>query len=162
MYEGRRMARIVDVADVPPRRRFLEVVACGAASSAWLASGCSGADQPAEPAQFGDVSAGNLSDLPVGALQPIAGQPAVIGRDDRGVYAMTLTCTHQGCTIAPSGTGAAAMLRCPCHGSQFDRDGGVTHGPASSPLVHFAVSIATGGDITVHGGTRVDAATRAS
>lgn len=83
-----------------------------------------------------------------------------IGRDAGGVYAETTTCTHLGCQIAPSGTGASAILACPCHGSQFDRNGGVLRGPASAPLTHFAVEIDMSGNITIHGGTQVSAATR--
>ena len=149
-----------EASERPTRRKFLVIVAAGAAVPAIAVSGCSGGGTGAEPEPFGDVSAGNVNTLAVGALQIVQGAPAVLGRDDAGVYAMTITCTHAGCPVSASGTGVDAQLFCPCHGSQFDRNGNVQRGPAASPLAHFAVSIDASGNITVHGGTRVDAGVR--
>lgn len=78
-------------------------------------------------------------------------------RDALGIYAMTAICTHQGCTIAEGGSAFA----CPCHGSQYDLNGGNTLGPAVSPLVHFAVTEATpGGALVVNTASTVAASTR--
>jgi Rieske Fe-S protein len=52
------------------------------------------------------------------------------------------------------------QIVCGCHQSIFDLNGNVVQGPASSPLTHFAVSVAVDGTITVHGGQKVSAATR--
>jgi Rieske Fe-S protein len=139
------------------RRFFLKVIASMPLAGAVL--GC-GADDSGEPAAFGDISAGNVADVPVGTLRRIDSQPAVIARDANGLYAMTITCTHRGCDVTAVGSGDAAALDCPCHGSRFDRNGSVIRGPASSPLAHFAVELDPSGSITVHGGTRVDAAAR--
>lgn len=136
------------------RRRFLEIVGGAAAASLCACSG------PAAPAPIGDVAAGAVSALPVGTLAPVDGEPVCIARDTGGVYAMTLTCTHQGCNIASGGTVSAALIQCPCHGSRFDANGNVLAGPASAPLVHYAVSVDTAGNLTIHGGTEVSAATR--
>jgi Rieske Fe-S protein len=135
-----------------PRRTFLKLLA-----SAPLMA-CTG-NSPS-PASFGDVSAGNVKNLPVGALQVVSGQPVIIGRDSGGLYAVTITCTHQGCDVAPNGSGTSATLRCPCHGSQFDRNGAVIRGPAGSPLAHFAVEVDGAGNVTIHGGTEVEASVR--
>jgi cytochrome b6-f complex iron-sulfur subunit len=137
------------------RRRFLEMV--GGACAASLA-GCSSGS--ASPAPIGDVPAGNASALTVGTLVPVASEPVCIGRDAGGIYAMTLTCTHQGCDIGNGGTVSFAMIRCPCHGSQFDANGNVVNGPAETPLVHYAVSQDTAGNLTIHGGTEVSESTR--
>ncbi len=83
-----------------------------------------------------------------------------IGRDAGGLYAVTSTCTHKGCDVTAEGAGANVSLFCPCHGSRFDRNGGVTQGPASAPLAHFAVEVDVTGDVSVHGDIQVDAATR--
>lgn len=65
-------------------------------------------------------------------------------RDATGIYAMTAICTHQGCTVGlPAGT----SITCPCHGSQYDLNGGNLIGPAALPLVHFAVTEATPGGL---------------
>lgn len=132
------------------RRRFLVMGAAAVATGA-----CSGGSgEP--PAQVGDVAAGSVADLPSGALREVGTKPVCIGRDQGGVYAMTLTCTHAGCTAGVINERVA----CPCHGSNFDRNGNVTTGPASSPLQHFAVSVDASGNLTIHGSTDVDAATR--
>jgi len=135
------------------RRHFLAVVAGAAAACA-----CGGAN--GSPAVFGDVSAGNVKDVAVGSLALVGSEPVMLGRDSSGLYAMTNTCTHQGCDAEPFGSGASATVRCPCHGSEFDRNGAVVHGPASSPLTHFAVELDSAGNITIHGGTRVGADVR--
>ncbi len=140
-----------------PRRHFLQVlVATAALPRAMSACSSSGAG----PEAFGDVSGGTVAALPVGSLRIVAGVSAAIGRDARGIYAMTLTCTHQACDIAEHGTVSPAGISCACHGSTFDVNGAVTAGPATAPLVHFAVSADTAGNVTVHGGQQVDAATR--
>ena len=132
-------------ASTDSRRKFLKVFAAGAGSSA-----CSGSEEGSGPEMFGDVDAGNVSALAVGALRAVPGVPVAIGRDADGVYAMTLTCTHQGCDIEASGTVAPSGIACSCHGSRFDRNGQVVNGPATSRLAHFAVDVDMDGAITVH------------
>ena len=56
--------------------------------------------------------------------------PALLIRNDKGFTAISLVCTHLGCTVESQVDG----LTCPCHGSRFDRGGKVTRGPASRPL----------------------------
>lgn len=75
---------------------------------------------------------------------------------------MTTTCTHQGCDMTRSGSVSTNGLRCTCHGSTFDANGGVTGGPADSPLSHFAVDIDEQGAITVHTDNVVGALDRTS
>jgi Rieske Fe-S protein len=110
--------------------------------------------------QPGDLAAGNASALTVGALNAIPNSTVAIGCDAMGVYALTLVCTHQGCTAAPAGTTGARQINCPCHGSQFDRNGAVIRGPAGRPLVHFAVTIDASGAIVVHSNMQVAATVR--
>jgi Rieske Fe-S protein len=108
----------------------------------------------------GDLAAGNVSGLPVGALNAIPGKTVAIGRDSLGLYALTLVCTHQGCTAAPAGATGARQINCPCHGSQYDSNGNVIRGPAPRPLVHFAVTVDAAGNIVVHTNTQVAATVR--
>lgn len=50
-------------------------------------------------------------------------------RDDQGsLHAVSATCTHMGCTLRWNT--AERSWDCPCHGSRFDADGKVLHGPA--------------------------------
>jgi Rieske Fe-S protein len=124
------------------RRTFLKIVA----ASPLLACSKSGA-----PASFGQVSAGNVSSTRVDTLTVVPDAPAILGRDTDGLYAMTITCTHEGCDVTPTGT----TLYCPCHGSRFDSNGNVQNGPANAPLVHFAVTVDAAGNITVDGTMQV-------
>lgn len=142
--------------DGPSRRRFLRLV--GAGSTLGLPA-CS-SDSPAGPAAFGDASAGNVAALALGALQAVPDAPAYVGLDARGVYAMTSTCTHEGCDMLSQGLIEKTSVFCACHGSRFDLNGAVTRGPAQAPLTHFAVEIDAAGNILVHGGVRVGADVR--
>jgi len=45
-------------------------------------------------------------------------------------------CTHNGCTV---GTAGPEGFLCPCHESEYDRQGRVTEGPAKLPLRHLLV-----------------------
>jgi len=111
------------------------------------------------PLPAGQVAAGNVSTLSVGAVVALPGASFVIARDANGLYAVSRVCTHQGCTVAVV-PGAAAIFNCPCHGSQFDVNGNVLRGPAARPLPHYAVAVDAAGNIVVDTTTRVTAATR--
>ena len=54
-----------------------------------------------------------------------------------GFYAISSVCTHLGCNVKHGGKGFA----CPCHGSEFDENGRVVHGPAPKPLAWYALSL---------------------
>lgn len=58
------------------------------------------------------------------------GRSVAVFRDDEGVYAVSLICTHLGCITKAT----AAGFECPCHGSRFGPDGQVTKGPAPQAL----------------------------
>jgi Rieske Fe-S protein len=75
------------------------------------------------------------SELPVGVGRIIkeGGHKLAVYRDEAGrLHRVSAICTHQGCQVAfnPS----ELSWDCPCHGSRFDVDGRVLHGPALSPL----------------------------
>ncbi|MEM9535043.1 MAG: FAD-dependent oxidoreductase [Cyanobacteria bacterium P01_A01_bin.3] len=55
---------------------------------------------------------------------------------------MSLTCTHQGCTVQAGDDGC---FHCPCHGAVFDADGKVVSGPAQRDLERFE-AVSTEGD----------------
>lgn len=50
--------------------------------------------------------------------------------------ALSLTCTHQGCTVHPNADGE---FHCPCHGAVYDKHGKVLRGPAKRDLPRFKV-----------------------
>jgi Rieske Fe-S protein len=48
--------------------------------------------------------------------------------------ALSMECTHQQCEVASP---VGGVLVCPCHGSEFNVQGAVLQGPASSPLKRY-------------------------
>lgn len=66
-----------------------------------------------------------------------------------------VTCSHLGCSIAFNKD--AKRFECPCHGSRFNLEGKVIHGPAIFPLSHLDVS-QNGSDLQVYGFTETGAA----
>ncbi len=54
-----------------------------------------------------------------------------------GFYCISSVCTHLGCSVKRGGPG----FECPCHGSQFDENGQVVHGPAPKALAWYSLSL---------------------
>lgn len=65
-----------------------------------------------------------------------------VRKTDRGVEALSSRCTHLGCTVRYDQ--ATRRFPCPCHGSLFDIDGHVLHGPAERPLERYPVQVING------------------
>jgi nitrite reductase/ring-hydroxylating ferredoxin subunit len=66
-------------------------------------------------------------------------------RDAGGLYALTARCPHQGFTTRVQGNDFV----CPRHGSLFSFDGAVLTGPATMPLVHYAMCTLPSGNVGV-------------
>ena len=75
------------------------------------------------------------ADVPVNGALVFQHERLALLRDGIGVYALSLVCTHLGCTVTVS----AGELVCPCHGSTFDRQGRVLKGPADRALRRLVV-----------------------
>lgn len=73
---------------------------------------------------------GPATNYPVGSRTPIPNVPALLIHTETGFSALSLACTHLGCTLEQTEAG----FTCPCHGSRFDVDGNVTHNPATKAL----------------------------
>jgi isorenieratene synthase len=63
-----------------------------------------------------------------------AGDRVYLAQD--GQKALSLTCTHQGCTVKPQADGS---FLCPCHGARYDAAGHVMSGPARRDLTPFKI-----------------------
>jgi Rieske Fe-S protein len=74
---------------------------------------------------------GSLRLLPDGWEDPVY----LLALDGGGFAAVSSVCTHRGCTVDLGGPG----LACPCHGSQYDREGRVMRGPANRALTRYPV-----------------------
>jgi cytochrome b6-f complex iron-sulfur subunit len=64
-----------------------------------------------------------------------------------GFYALSVTCTHLGCT--PNFLSAENKFKCPCHGSGFRITGVNFEGPAPRPLERTRIVLADDGQILV-------------
>jgi cytochrome b6-f complex iron-sulfur subunit len=95
-----------------------------------------------EPSRF---RIGRPEDFPPGARIAIDTKRVCIVREGAKVAAISTTCTHLGCIVAPSETG----FLCPCHGSHFDVDGNVTGGPAPKALSWYQISLTPNGELEV-------------
>lgn len=133
------------------RRGFLQVLGASA-----LVSCLHPAEKPT-----GRLQIGNVKDLDTaGSFKLSDAESVAVFRDDGGLYAMTLVCTHEQCDMRTYGKVTADQLTCNCHGSVFDPDGNVKNGPAEKPLDHYLVEVETNGDIFVNADKTVPAETR--
>jgi len=62
---------------------------------------------------------------------------AVSKQPDGSYLALLLQCTHQENQLNVSGDG----YTCSLHGSRFDKNGGVLHGPAEQPLQRYKTTV---------------------
>jgi nitrite reductase/ring-hydroxylating ferredoxin subunit len=83
---------------------------------------------------------GSLKVLPKGAPDPIY----VLALGNRRYAALSPICTHLGCTVEIE----EGRLVCPCHGSNYDREGRVLRGPAERPLGRYRAEL-TSDDVLV-------------
>jgi glycine/D-amino acid oxidase-like deaminating enzyme/nitrite reductase/ring-hydroxylating ferredoxin subunit len=97
---------------------------------------------PTRPAPEGFHQSGDTQSLVADVAEIAPGEGGVITRgnekiavwrDDHGdLHALSASCTHKGCTV--TWNNADRTWDCPCHGSMFEADGTVVHGPAREPL----------------------------
>ena len=89
------------------------------------------------------LNAGSVNDYPVNSVTPFRqGQLFLVRRNDGGFLAVSLKCSHLGCSIAWNE--AEKKFICPCHSSSFDINGDVLHPPAPRALDIFQISIENG------------------
>jgi glycine/D-amino acid oxidase-like deaminating enzyme/nitrite reductase/ring-hydroxylating ferredoxin subunit len=87
----------------------------------------SGADDKAKPRSVGSVRRGE------GAIVRKSGHSYAVYRSEQGTLRRwSAKCTHLGCPV--SWNSAEKTWDCSCHGSRFDRRGGVVTGPAIDDL----------------------------
>lgn len=61
--------------------------------------------------------------------------PVLVTIESGAPLAISLRCTHRGCTVEPGGT----ELECPCHGSRYTMEGKLLGGPAPRDLETYPV-----------------------
>src|SRR5438128_11983796 len=127
-----------------------------------------------DPPAFKPVGAlGFPSNYAVGSTTVLIDKRVVINRDQDGFYAISLICTHLGCTpryfpdatsdLVLAGTQIAKDpdtgqqatkanpalpgFKCPCHGSRYFRDAVKFFGPAQRPMDRVHLEVATVGKL---------------
>jgi cytochrome b6-f complex iron-sulfur subunit len=89
------------------------------------------------PAPKTEFDLGPAEDYPPGSRTILPDIPAILIHADSGFSALSLVCTHLGCTVETTADG----FDCPCHGSRFDTAGKVTYGPAVASLPTLRLEI---------------------
>jgi len=97
---------------------------------------------PTPPSEF-DI--GPATDYPLDSRTVLAYIPAIIIHDEKGLQAISLTCTHLGCLIEERNFG----YECPCHNSRYDPGGVVLRGPATKNLKTLRVEESEDGNLHV-------------
>jgi len=103
-------------------------------------------DFQTEPPAPTDFDLGLASDYPLGTHKVIPDVPALLIHDASGFSALSLVCTHLGCTVEEKAEG----FSCPCHGSRFDPQGEVTRGPANKPIIKLRVETTEDGHLHLY------------
>jgi cytochrome b6-f complex iron-sulfur subunit len=87
--------------------------------------------------------AGNVEDFAANSVTPDrVNKYFIIRTEDGGFLALSLTCSHLGCSVLWD-EGKKQFI-CPCHSSAFDRFGNVINSPAPAPLDYYPVVIEAG------------------
>ena len=88
-------------------------------------------------------TAGFVENIAPGSVTPFKnGQFYLVRMKDGGFLALSLVCTHLGCSIGFDSS--KDQFVCPCHSSVFDRKGNVMNPPAPRALDTFRVFIEQG------------------
>lgn len=89
------------------------------------------------PAPQTEYDLGPASEFPLNSRTVLSDPPVLVIHNENGFAALSLLCTHLGCTVTENRQG----FECPCHGSRFNEDGTVQNGPATKPLQSLQLQI---------------------
>ena len=95
---------------------------------------------PTPPSEF---NIGPAVDYPLNSRTILAHIPAILIHDDKDLRAISLACTHLGCTIEQRNFG----FECPCHSSRYDINGKLLKGPANRDLPKLRVAKSEDGNL---------------
>ena len=99
--------------------------------------------QPTQPTAPTEFDLGPASAYQIGSRTVVPQVPALLIHNAAGFSALSLVCTHLGCTVESKTDGFA----CPCHGSRYDLAGKVIRGPASKPLAALRIQVTPDGKL---------------
>lgn len=109
-------------------------------------------EEKSKPRQL--FSAGTVNSFPVNSVTPFRGGRFFLARlTDGGFIALSLRCTHLGCSI--NWEEGSKTFVCPCHSSSFKIDGDVLSPPAPRALDYYRIIIENN-EVKVDIGTRLE------
>ena len=86
---------------------------------------------------------GDLKNIPNNSVTPVrSGQFYLVPLNDGGLLALSLKCSHLGCSV--SWDESKNRFICPCHASEFAMNGNVINPPAPRALDYFPIIIDQG------------------
>lgn len=138
------------------RRDFIQkslILTCGIAGASAFLEACTKSNNPSTAPVVNftiDISSSQYSALQKnGSYVYYSPSNIIIARDHAGAFvALYDVCPHAGCTIQFDEH--ASNFPCPCHGSQFDENGNVTQGPATTGVKKYNTTL-TGTQLNVYG-----------
>jgi cytochrome b6-f complex iron-sulfur subunit len=89
---------------------------------------------------------GKPESFPVGTEKNLDDRKVLVFADNDGYHAMSSVCTHLGCIVYSTEWG----FQCPCHGSQYTKDGKVIAGPAPRRLPWYEINQHMDGNLVVN------------
>jgi cytochrome b6-f complex iron-sulfur subunit len=140
------------------RRYFLELVGIGsiavtAAGSALLTVEYLSPNVLLEPSPT--FKAGPVDGYTPNSVTKVKEEKVYIVRAKEGYfYALSDICTHLGCIT--NWLPDEGLITCPCHGSKFDVEGNVIHGPAPRPLDRYLITLNDQGQLVVDKAQKVN------
>ena len=145
---------VLEDEDVPQSRRdFFARIGVGACVVAAAGSGMMTLDYLKPKVLFEPSTsfmAGSPLDFTEGVVRFNKEKKAYVIGAPGGIYALSAVCTHLGCITRFRSD--ERVIACPCHGSRFDLEGNVVHGPAPLPLPWLDVTQDAVGNLVVDTG----------
>jgi cytochrome b6-f complex iron-sulfur subunit len=135
------------------RRDFFTQIGIGACAVAAIGSGAVTLDYLKPKVLFEPATsfvAGSPLDFTDGVVRFNKEKKAYVIGGASGIYAVSAVCTHLGCITRFRSD--ERVIACPCHGSRFDLEGNVIHGPAPQPLPWLEVTQDSAGNLVVDTG----------
>jgi len=134
-----------------PRRNFLKLLVntlLGISSALGLTGLARFFGFQSDPPLPKEFDIGPAADYPLGTSTIVPQVPASVRHLSRGYTAISMKCTHLGCTVEKPGD----SFECPCHGSRFDENGKLMRGPATRDLPTLPVEENEAGNLIIHAG----------
>lgn len=144
---------VLDDEEGVSRRDFFTKIGVGACAVAAVGSGVVTLDYLAPKVLFEPPTsfiAGTPLDFGEGVVRFNKDKKAYVIGTGTGVYALSAVCTHLGCIARYKSD--EKLIACPCHGSRFDLEGNVIHGPAPRSLPWLDVTEDASGNLVVDTG----------